>query len=406
MSRHSRSLLGILVLALPAAGQQDPREFSQLQPRIQAALAKAAPFVVAIETYGGTRRQFGQDRAPGDGMAPDETKPPKEAPKPDPAPEPGPDQPPAEPPKPKPKVGPLALPGFQQAQGRSTGVVLSADGWILCSRFALHSDPTTVLVTLADGRTLPARRAGEDTSRGLALLKVEAADLPVPVWVAPKDVRVGQWALVLGRTFGSGEPTCHAGIVSAVARQFGRALQVDAWVSPANYGGAVVDLDGRALGVAVPLSPAGRDAGVEWYDSGIGFCATIADIAPLLERMKQGETLHRAWLGIGIDPAHLGPGARLRAVDPKSPAGQAGIAKDEVLLAVDGVAVKNGYHVQVLLSSRMGGTPVTLRVRAAEGGAERDVALVLADLPFEERKEQQDPGLPAGFPLPEGNEGR
>ena len=158
MSRHSRSLLGILVLALPAVGQQDPREFSQLQPRIQAALAKAAPFVVAIETYGGTRRQFGQDRAPGDGMAPDETKPPKEASKPDPAPEPGPDQPPAEPPKPKPKVGPLALPGFQQAQGRSTGVVLSADGWILCSRFALHSDPTTVLVTLADGRTLPARR--------------------------------------------------------------------------------------------------------------------------------------------------------------------------------------------------------------------------------------------------------
>ena len=85
---------------------------------------------------------------------------------------------------------------------------------------------------------------------------------------------------------------------------------------------------------------------------------------------------------------------------------QAGIAKDEVLLAVDGVAVKNGYHVQVLLSSRMGGTPVALRVRAAEGGAERDVAVTLADVPVAERKEQADPGLPAGFPLPEGNEGR
>lgn len=403
-------LVATALLAALVPGQQDPAEFARLQPRIQVAVAKAAPFVVAIETFGGTRRQPGEDRGPVDGIAPDETKPPKPAtppaePKPKPDPDPDADPKP-EPAKPKPKVGPLSLPGFQQAQGRSTGVVLSADGWILCARFALQLDPTTILVTLADGRTMPARRAGEDTSRGLALLKVEAEGLPTATWVPPEQVRVGQWALALGRTFGTREPTCHWGIVSALGRQFGRALQVDAWVSPANYGGPVVDLEGRAYGVAVPLSPAGRDAGVEWYDSGIGFCATIAGIEPLLERMKQGEVLHRAWLGIGIEATHLGPGAQLRSVDPKSPAGTAGIAKGEVILAVDGVVVQNGYHVQVLLSSRMGGTPVTLRVRAAEGGTERDVALVLADVPVAERKEQADPGLPAGFPLPEGNEGR
>ncbi len=404
MSCPRNLLVATALLAAAATGQQDPAEFARLQPRIQAAVARAAPFVVAIETFGGTRRQPGEDRGLVDGIAPEETRPPKPAtlpPEPEPAPEPK-----AEPAKPKPKVGPLALPGFQQAQGRSTGVVLSSDGWILCARFALQLDPTTILVTLGDGRTLPARRAGEDTSRGLALLKVEAEGLPTASWVPPDQVRVGQWALALGRTFGTREPTCHWGIVSALGRQFGRALQVDAWVSPANYGGPVVDLEGRAYGVAVPLSPAGRDAGVEWYDSGIGFSATVAGLEPLLERMKQGEVLHRAWLGIGIEPTHLGPGAQLRSVDPKSPAGTAGLAKGEVLLAVDGVAVQNGYHVQVLLSSRMGGTPVALRVRAAEGGAERDVAVTLADVPVAERKEQADPGLPAGFPLPEGTEGR
>ena len=77
----------------------------------------------------------------------------------------------------KPLVTPSA--GFQQAQGRATGVVLTADGWILVARFALALEPTTILVTVPGVGTFPATRAGEDTSRGLALVKIDASGLPV-----------------------------------------------------------------------------------------------------------------------------------------------------------------------------------------------------------------------------------
>ncbi|MCA8976520.1 MAG: trypsin-like peptidase domain-containing protein, partial [Planctomycetes bacterium] len=307
---------------LMAQGAVDPEEFIRLEPVMQRALAEAAPFVVTVETFGGTRRNMGKD-GPTDGEAPPKPRPPK--PKPIPDPKPVPDTPkPAEgeeqpdPPTPAPmpdkpdqkdddedkkdkKKLPLTAPGFQQTQGKTSGIILSADGWIMVSRFALNLDPTTILINVPGRGTFHAERAGEDTSRGIALVKIEAENLPVPTFVDPGEVRVGQWAFALGRTFASEGPTVHIGIVSAKRRQFGRALQIDAYTSPANYGGAVVDVHGAVLGIAVPLSPSGRNAGVEWYDSGIGFATTIADIAPLIERMKQGEILQRAWLGVQLE---------------------------------------------------------------------------------------------------------
>jgi S1-C subfamily serine protease len=102
-------------------------------------------------------------------------------------------------PKKKPKLGPLKFPGFLRAQGVSTGLVVGADGWILTSRFVLEVDPTTILVTLADGRKFTAERVGEDRTRGVAMLKIQASDLPVPEYLHPDDASVGQWVFALGR---------------------------------------------------------------------------------------------------------------------------------------------------------------------------------------------------------------
>ena len=281
-----RPALAIAAFALSAplcAQRVNLDEFLRLEPVLQAALQKAGPFVVTVETFGGTRRLMGKD-GPMDGPAPPRPRPKPKPKKRDPDDEDG--------ERKKPKL-PLVAGGFKQAQGKTSGVVLTSDGWILISRFALNLDPTTVLVTVPGKGTYTAQRAGEDTSRGIALVKIDAEGLPVPTFVAPQDVRVGQWAFALGRTFAQSDPTVHLGIVSAKDRLYGRALQVDAYTSPANYGGAVVDIRGRVLGLAVPLSPSGRNAGVEWYDSGIGFAATIADIAPLLARMKDGQVLQR-----------------------------------------------------------------------------------------------------------------
>jgi S1-C subfamily serine protease len=375
-------LAAALALAAASAAQRavDPDEFAELEPVLQRALAKAAPFVVTVETFGGTRKVLTGDES-GDG-----------------------------PPRPvtpgrAPGSAPLKDPGFHQSQGRSTGVVLSRDGWILVSRFALNYDPTTILVTTG-GKTYPATRKGEDTSRGIALVKIDAQDLPVAEFVHPKDVRVGQWAFALGRTFGADEPTVHFGIVSALRRQFGRALQIDAYTSPANYGGAVIDLDGRVLGIAVPLSPAGRDAGVEWYDSGIGFATTIADIPDLIERMQQGDVLHRGWLGVALDNAYLGPGAKLAGTPREGAASQAGLKSGDIVLEVDGTPVMHSFHLQVLVGAHMGGDSVGLKVKKKGVDEPVSMTVLLPEVPFAQRQHDEAAELPASFPLPEKKDGR
>lgn len=386
-------------------------EFVRLEPVVQQALAAAAPFTVMVETFGGTR-QVERAEGPMDGEAPPKARP-RPAPKPQPKPKPD-DAPDKDADKDDGKDGdkqpkkPLVAPatGFQQAQGRATGVVLTADGWILVARFALALEPTTILVTVPGVGTFPATRAGEDTSRGLALVKIEASGLPTPTFVDPADVRVGQWAFALGRTFAAELPTVHFGIVSAKGRQFGRALQIDAGTSPANYGGPVVDVQGRVLGVAVPLSPSGRNAGVEWYDSGVGFAATIADIGPLLARMQQGQALQRGWLGVQFDPAWLGPGAKVVAVDPRGPAHAAGVQKGDVLLQVGGVPVRNAPHALACISGRLGGDALALAVRRADGSEATLGPVLLADAPWSEQQVKKGAETPASFSLPEPQQGR
>lgn len=447
MSRHSRPvavvllttvLLTTVLLTRGAVAQSpvDPDEFLRLEPVLQRALAKAGPFVVTVETFGGTRRNMGKS-GPMDGDSP-----PKPRPKPMPAgelplPHPYPDLPwpwrpktpdekkppplqpvppepedfkenPKEPnrPKDKRKKLPLTAPGFQQTQGKTSGIILSSDGWIMVSRFALNLDPTTILIRVPGRGTFHAQRVGEDTSRGIALVKIDAADLPVPVFVHPEEVKVGQWAFALGRTFASEEPTVHIGIVSAKRRQFGRALQIDAYTSPANYGGAVVDVHGNVLGIAVPLSPSGRNAGVEWYDSGIGFATTIADVLPLIERMKEGQILQRGWLGVHFETSWLGPGAKISGTPKDGVAKEVGIRKGDIILEVDSVPVMNGPHLQMLLSSRLGGDFVTLKVM--DKHKKKEVVygpLALLNAPWSEQKQGTE-DLPASFELPKEGEGR
>ena len=383
------------LLSLPLCAQRgDLDEFVRLEPVLQRAIATAAPFVVTVETFGGTRRATGKD-GPMDGPAP-----------PRPRPKPKPKKRDDEEGEPKKKKLPLVAGGFKQAQGKTTGVVLTSDGWILISRFALNLDPTTVLVTVPGKGTFTAERAGEDTSRGIALVKIDADGLPVPEFVEPGAVKVGQWAFALGRTFAQDEPTVHLGIVSAKDRLFGRALQVDAYTSPANYGGPVVDIRGRVLGVAVPLSPSGRNAGVEWYDSGIGFATTLADIAPLLERMKEGQILQRAWLGVQLSTSHLGPGAKISGTPKEGAAAEAGLRKGDVIMEVDGVDVLNGPHFQMLVSSRLGGDACTLVVKHRRKDELRTVGpITLKDAPWSEQTRGEE-DLPASFSLPDEERGR
>ena len=349
-------------------------DYLKLQAVLQKAMAKMSPSVVTIQTFGGTRKApkrqpKGQPKQPG--------KPPQQPGR-----------------KPRPQLG---MAGFAQAQGATAGIVLSEDGWILVSGFALNYNPTTILVTLPDGRTLTAVRKGEDKSRGIALLKIEAENLKVTEFVHPKDVKVGQWCFVLGRTFGVKDCSVHMGVVSAKDRIFGRAIQTDAYTSPANYGGPLMDVQGRVMGISVPLAASGRQAGEDLYDSGIGFGATIADIWPLIERMKQGDVLHRGYLSVATVPSFMGPGAKLSRVQ-KGPARNAGIRKGDIILEIDKVTVKNSFHLQMLVGSKMVGDPVSVKYKKRRGGDIVTVTVFLEEVSAAQMKprkqEEPDTKLP------------
>ena len=272
------------------------------------------------------------------------------------------------------------------ATGPTSGVVVSADGYIISSSFNFVGKPASILVTLQDGRRLAARQIANDKSRLLTLLKVDAEGL-APAKAVPRDqIKVGQWAITLGRTLDNSTPSISVGIVSALNRIWGKAIQTDAKTSPVNYGGALIDIEGRTLGVIVPLSPSGGGemAGVEWYDGGIGFAIPLEDIYASLDRLKEGSDLLPGLMGIT-----LGGGQALNVppvidrVRFNSPAQQSGLKVGDRILEVDGEPIVRVAQFKNVLGRKYAGDHVKLIVKRGEQSLPFDVSLVGQMIPYE-----------------------
>src|SRR5262249_30150629 len=177
------------------------------------------------------------------------------------------------------------------------------DGYIISSAFNFANKPNAIIVQVPGQKErYVAKVVANDTTRFLTLLKIEANGLPVPEAAPKNEIQVGQTAIALGRTLESqdGMPSISVGIISALGRIWGKALQTDCKVSPGNYGGPLVDLQGRVQGVLIPASPFSEAdvAGVEWYDSGIGFAIPLEYINGVLPRLREGKDLVKGVLGI------------------------------------------------------------------------------------------------------------
>lgn len=277
-------------------------------------------------------------------------------------------------------IGGLDAAGAElHADGPTTGLVISPDGHILSSTFNFSGQPASIFVTFASGKQAPAELVAKDDSRMLVLLKIhETAELPMPELVPPDEIHVGQWAVAVGRTFRADRINVSVGIVSATGRMYGKVLQTDADVSTASYGGPLVDIRGRVLGVIVPIAPqgAGEVAGAEWYDSGIGFAVPLAAIGDALERMKKGEDQHAGILGIGMEAKspHSDP-ADLATVRPDSPAGVAGLKKGDRIVEFDGRPIKTQTGLRFALGPRYGGESVRVVAMRGDERIERTIKL-------------------------------
>ena len=268
----------------------------------------------------------------------------------------------------------------------TTGLIVSEDGFIVSSAFNFLSKPASVLITLPDGHRFPAKTVATDRLRMITLLKIEVNGLKVPN-VSPKaGIKVGQWSIALGRTYDSALPSISVGIVSAVDRVWGKAFQTDAKISPVNYGGPLVDTDGRVMGILVPLSPQGNSesAGVEWYDSGIGFAISLEDVFAVLDRLKLGKDLRPGLSGVAVKSADL------YAVQPvidrvryDSPAYKAGFKSGDVIELVNGQPIKRLVQLFDQLKSRLEGDAIEMTVSRGEEKITQRLTLVGELLPYE-----------------------
>ncbi len=335
----SRSTIFALILACLAAAGQTARAQEGLdlleQQAFQAAAERVAPSVVRIETVGGLQR-----------------------------------------------LGRVLL-----GTGPTTGLVVEADGYIVSSAPAFLNRPDSILVQLPDGTRKPAELIATDHSRMLVLLKIEVDEpLPVPEMVPQAEIRVGQWAVGVGRIFPGNRPNVSVGIVSATNRVWGKAIQTDAAVSPNNYGGPLVDVRGRVLGVLVPLSPHHADqiAGVQWYDSGIGFAVPADHVQKILLKLKQGEDLHPGVIGISLRAANLSVAEPvIAALHPNSPARKAGLKAGDRILEIDGRKLVRASQLKEELSRRYAGDTIRLVALRDEQRIERELELVAELEPYQ-----------------------
>jgi S1-C subfamily serine protease/predicted esterase len=274
-------------------------------------------------------------------------------------------------------------PQIRKGVGPTTGLVVAGEGFIISSAFNFANKPTAIFVSVPGHKErYPAKALATDTTRMLTLLKIEATNLPVPEALPRKEIKIGQSALALGRTWSGAEqpPSVSVGIVSALQRIWGKAIQTDAKVSPVNYGGPLVDIQGRVIGVLVPASPTAEDetAGVEWYDSGIGFAIPLDDVNQVLPRLKDGQDLKRGILGIvwPQEQDKYGAPPAIATVIPKSTADQAGIQAGDVFTEIDGVKVVRQVQVQHLLGTKYEGDLVSVKVkRGADEKVFKDLKL-------------------------------
>lgn len=326
--------LGLANVA-PAApiSNEAVQQAGDLSQTIRSAVAVAAPSIVTIETVGGAQpvREGGRGRS--------EER-------------------------------------FRLADGPTTGLILTPDGLILTSSFNFAREPTVITVTLADGRRFVAKLLARDFIRRLALLKIDAAQLPAAQWASRGELKVGQYAVACGRALGGATPSASLGIVSALSRRNGLAIQTDAKTSPVNYGGPLIDIEGRVIGLIVPMAGAGGQLeGVAWYDSGIGFAIYKDKVDAVLARLSAGEAIEPGKIGILLGPDdenglplldELFPqtrGVRIQSVAAPSPAIQAKLQPGDVILALDGQHVGDLLSLQRKLSDRAAGEEVTLSIK-------------------------------------------
>jgi serine protease Do len=255
--------------------------------------------------------------------------------------------------------------------GLGSGVIVSSDGYILTNNHVVH-DADTIKVTLADARELNAKVVGTDPLSDLAVIKVDAKDLPAITFADSTKLEVGDHVLAIGNPFGIGQ-TVTGGMVSGLGRrspetgvEYEDFIQTDAAINPGNSGGALIDVRGRLVGINTAIYT--RSGGFQ----GIGFAIPSSLAQNVMQQLVETGKVVRGFLGVSIqnlttdlsDAFKLKDhhGALVGDVTPNSPAAKAGVKTGDIITEFNGQKVDDATRLQLQVADVRPGKEVTLDI--------------------------------------------
>jgi serine protease Do len=283
-----------------------------------------------------------------------------------------------------------------QRNGVGSGVIIDPKGVVVTNNHVVQG-ADSVTVTLADGREFQATDIKTDPASDLAVLRLKGAkDLPAAKLGDSNELAIGDWVLAIGNPF-SYDNTVSAGIISGKGRSFGKVeradfLQTDAAINPGNSGGPLVNLEGEVVGINTAI--ASNSGGYQ----GIGFAIPVNQAKWITRQLVDRGSVERGYLGVGIGQltaelaanlnARQGEGVVVASVMPESPAAEAGIEEQDVIVAFNGDAVKGPRELQELVERTKIGQRRTVTV--LRDGKKKELDIVIKALPQTEALAQND----------------
>ncbi|MGQ0654307.1 MAG: trypsin-like peptidase domain-containing protein [Betaproteobacteria bacterium] len=267
----------------------------------------------------------------------------------------------------------------QRAASLGSGVIVSASGYVLTNHHVVET-ADEIEVALADGKKLLAKVVGNDPETDLAVLRVNAQNLPAITFGSSETLRVGDVVLAIGNPFGVGQ-TVTSGIVSALGRTglgintFENFIQTDAAINPGNSGGALVDAGGNLVGINTAIFS--RTGG----SMGIGFAIPVSTAKMVFEQIARNGSVTRGWIGVELAPllgeqAREGArGALVAGVLRSGPADKGGVKPGDIVVDINGKPVADPTAMLNAVAALEPGAPAKIGLKRQGGDVEVAVTI-------------------------------
>ncbi len=288
-------------------------------------------------------------------------------------------------------------PHAEREQALGSGVIVTSDGTILTNNHVIDG-ASDIKVQLSDKREFQAKLVGADPKSDVAVLKIQAKDLPTLPVGDSRQLNVGDLIFAIGDPFGIGE-TATMGIVSATGRgqlgieDYENFIQTDAAINPGNSGGAMIDIHGNLVGINTAILSHGSGG-----NEGVGFSIPMSMVKPVMDQILEHGKVIRGYLGVYIQDItpeigkafnyNQSGGALVGDVTPNTPGARAGLKKGDVIVKLDGQPVNSANDLRLNISQMAPGTNVKLEVW--RDGKVQDFNVTLGELPEKTTAQNND----------------